>query len=78
VVKTFSGDTVYCSELVQKMFESVFGVALAPLKRVGDYDLSDPAVQKLVKKRFPGGLNLDEPAVSPADLLESPLMARVR
>lgn len=73
----WSDDKIYCSELVHKMYDRALGIELAPLKKLGDYDFSDPAVQKLAKKRFPQGLDLEEPVVAPVDLLESPIFVRV-
>jgi hypothetical protein len=74
----WSDERIYCSELVQKIYERALGLTLAEPRKVGDYDLSDPAVQKLIRERFPGGhLDLEEPAVAPSDLLASPLMSRV-
>jgi hypothetical protein len=74
----WSDERMYCSELVQKVFERALGVTLAPLRRVGDFDLSDPAVQQLISLRFPGGrVDPDEPAVAPSDLLASPIMVRL-
>jgi hypothetical protein len=73
----WSDDRIYCSELVQKIFERAVGVELAPLRRVGDYDLDGPAVRNLVRLRFADGLDPEEPAVAPVDLLDSPLLARV-
>jgi cell wall-associated NlpC family hydrolase len=73
----WSDDKIYCSELVQKVYERALGIALAPLRRTGDYDLSDPSVQKLIRERFPGGaVDPDEPAVAPGDFLQSPLLFR--
>jgi hypothetical protein len=73
----WSDQLIYCSELVYKVYQRGAGLELVPLKRFQDYDLSHPAVQALIKKRFPEGLPLEEKAVAPADIIKSPFLALV-
>ncbi|MDR1658629.1 MAG: hypothetical protein LBT47_13995 [Deltaproteobacteria bacterium] len=74
----WTDDRLYCSELVYKMFEKALGLSLTPLKKIGDYPLNDPEVQKLIGVRFSGDFDLSEPAVSPADLMASTFLLRIR
>ncbi|MDR2443647.1 MAG: hypothetical protein LBE31_09025 [Deltaproteobacteria bacterium] len=74
----WSDERMYCSELVWKIFENGLGLVLVPLKKIGDYDLKSSAVTAIISERFTGNLDLDEPAVSPADLLDSPLLVRIK
>ena len=67
----WSDEKLYCSELVWKIFDRVLDVKLCNLRKMRDYDLSSPEVQKRLKERFPGGAPLDEMVVSPQDIYES-------
>lgn len=70
--------SLYCSELVWKIFERA-GVELCAPRRFRDYDLNKPSVRKLIDQRF-GGMErvpLDEKVVAPSDLAGSPLLEDV-
>lgn len=73
----WSNDNIYCSELVWKIYEQSFGLELAPLRPFRDFKNVDHAeVQRIAKERFVV-IPWDEPAVSPADLMASPLLETV-
>ena len=73
----WADDEIYCSELVWKMYESAFGIRVGALRKFGDFDLSDPAVLKIIRERFPDGAPLDETVVAPVDIFESDLLETV-
>jgi len=73
----WSDDRIYCSELVWKVYHQVTGLDLGELQRLGDFDLSDPLVQKKLKERYGDKLPLDEPVISPARIFESDLLHTV-
>jgi hypothetical protein len=52
------------------------GIKLSEPRSVKEFDLSDPTVRALIKKRFPAGMP-DDIAVSPQDLADSELLVRV-
>lgn len=69
---------LYCSELVWKIYQKS-GIGLCPPRRFRDYDLSKPAVGKIIKQRF-GGMGrvpMDEIVVAPSDLAASELLSEV-
>lgn len=68
---------LYCSELVWKVYDRGAGIPLSPLRRLGDFDLSAPAVRQVVKRRYGAHPPLREPAVSPQDIFESPRLVQV-
>jgi len=70
-------DRIYCSELVWKIYQESLGVRLAEPQRVGDFDLSHPAVQAKLVERYGDQVPLDEPAVAPGQLVESELLVEV-
>jgi hypothetical protein len=73
----WSDDRIYCSELVWKMYESAFGIRIGELRKFGEFDLSSPAVVKIIKERFPNGAPMNEPVVSPADIFDSGLLETI-
>lgn len=72
-------DKLYCSELVWKLYKHAADVELCNPRPTDSYNLEDPAVASLVKKRFGGIDNLpkDTPTVAPSDLAESSLLVEV-
>jgi hypothetical protein len=66
----WSDDKLYCSELVWKIFNRILGIELCQLRKLKDYDLTPPEVQKKLKERYPDGVPLEETVVSPQDLFD--------
>ena len=72
----WSDRRMYCSELVWKLYKGA-GITLAPLARLGSFDLSDPVVQRIMKRRYGSHVPLDEPVIAPSALFDSPLVITV-
>lgn len=72
----WSDNRMYCSELVWKLYKGA-GITLAPLARLGSFDLGDPVVRKILQQRYGSHVPLDEPVIAPAALLDSPLLTAV-
>ena len=70
-------DQIYCSELVWKIYDEGLAVRLIDPQRVGDFDLSHPAVQAKLRERYGDAVPLDEPAVAPGQFIESELLVEV-
>lgn len=70
----WSDDSIYCSELVWKIYERGAGITLVPLRAVRDYNLEDKVVMDKIRERFGDKLRLDEPVTAPSDLMASPLL----
>lgn len=66
----WSDNTMYCSELVYKIYESV-GVELCDKNTFSDYNLNSSDVQSAIKRRYNTTLNMDETVVTPVDLFKS-------
>ena len=73
----WSDDRVYCSELVYKVYQRALGIELGRLQRLGDFDLSDPAVRAKVRERFGDRIPVDEPVISPAAIFASDRLVTV-
>ncbi len=72
----WSDDRMYCSELVWKLYKAA-GIELAPLARLGSFDLKHPEVQKILRQRYGGKVPLDEPVIAPSAIFDSPLLVTV-
>ncbi len=70
----WSDDKIYCSELVWKIYDQGIGVKIGRLKKLRDFDLSNNAVKKLIKKRYGDQVPLNETVISPADIFLSDLL----
>jgi hypothetical protein len=70
----WADDRIYCSELVWKIYKEALGVELGRLARLGDFDLTHPAVQKKLRERYGARVPLDEPVISPSAIADSPLL----
>jgi hypothetical protein len=77
--QTFGWDdkTMYCSELVWKMYQRSAGLKIGELKRLKDFDLSHPVVKKEMAKRFGGILPFWRKILSPGAMAESGLLEPV-
>ena len=71
----WSDNRIYCSELVWKMYKSAADIELAPLAKLGSFNLSNPVVQAKLKERYGKHIPLNEPVIAPAAIFESPLLA---
>lgn len=72
----WSDQRMYCSELVWKLYKGA-GITLAPLSRLGTFDLGDPEVRHILHQRYGSHVPLDEPVIAPSALFASPLLGTV-
>lgn len=72
----WSDKRMYCSELVWKMYRADH-ITLAPLSKLGSFDLRDPVVRKILKQRYGSHVPLNEPVIAPSALFDSPLLVTV-
>ena len=73
----WSGQRIYCSELVWKLYKSAAGIELAPLSKLGSFDLGHPAVKAKLRERYGNKVPMNEPVISPVAILNSPLLVTV-
>ena len=74
----WSDDTIYCSELVWKMYKRALNIEIGKLQKFRDFNLSDPRVKALIKKRYGNRINLNETVISPAAVFNSDLLVKVK
>lgn len=72
----WSDNTLYCSELVWKIYKEAADIELCPVKKVKDYNLEHPKVKALIEARFGSvnRLNKEEKVVAPSDIYNSKLL----
>ncbi len=73
----WSDSSMYCSELVWKLYYEVFGIELGALAKLKSFDLTDPIVSAKLKERYGTKIPYEEPVVAPVTILESNLLTTV-
>jgi len=70
-------EKLYSAELIWKFLKDSLGIEIAPLKKMKDYDLSNPYVKLILSQKFGKDIPLEETVISPKDILESVLLETV-
>lgn len=73
----WTDEKIYCSELVWKLYKSAADIELAPLSRLGSFDLSHPAVKAKLKERYGAKVPVGEPVIAPSAIFASELLQTV-
>jgi len=73
----WSDDRIYCSELVWKIYKRSMNLEIGKLQKLSDFNLSDPVVQAIVRKRFGNILPEEESVISPASMFNSEVLITV-
>lgn len=74
----WSDERIYCSELVWKIYQRAFGIEIGRLQKIKEFKLDDPVVRQKIKERYGKEVPLDEPAISPVAMFDSPRLVTVR
>ena len=64
----WGNDKLYCSELVWKAYYESTRLKIGKVKMVGDFDLTDPLVKRLVEERYGKNVPVTEPTVTPGEV----------
>lgn len=70
----WSDDSIYCSELVWKIYDRGVGIHIGQLKKLRDLDLSHPEVLNKMQERYGDHIPMDETVISPGDMFASELL----
>jgi hypothetical protein len=73
----WSDETIYCSELVWKLYKRTTALEIGELKPLGSYDLSDPIVKRIMHQRYGKNVPLKEQMISPGAIFDSELLENV-
>jgi hypothetical protein len=64
----WSDSSIYCSELVWKIYDRALGLQLGRLQKLGDFDLSDPIVKTKLNERYGTAIPSEETVISPSEI----------
>ena len=70
-------EKIYPSELIWKVIKDALNIEIAKLKKMKDYDLSNPYVKLIISQKFGKEIPLDEDTIFPRDILDSDLLTTV-
>ncbi|EJG03228.1 hypothetical protein FF52_03510 [Flavobacterium sp. F52] len=73
----WTDNRIYCSELIWKIYNNAAGIELSKLRKLKDFNLQDPRVQKILKERYGNDIPLEEKVVAPSDLADSNILKTV-
>ena len=73
----WTDERIYCSELVWKLYKQAANLELAPLEKLGSFNLKSPAVRKKLTERYGANIPFKEPVISPVAIFNSPLLVTV-
>jgi uncharacterized protein YycO len=67
----WSDDKIYCSELVWKIYKRGLDIEICNPKKLKSFNLENPTVKAVMKKRYGNKIPYNELVVSPEDLFSS-------
>ena len=70
----WSDNTMYCSELIWKMYKHVGNIELCKTRKLSDFNLNHSVVSKKLKERYGSAIPINETVVAPSDIYMSPLL----
>ena len=73
----WSDERIYCSELVWKIYKRALDLEVGTLRKMKDFDLTDPRVKLKIKERYGDDVPLEETVISPSSIFESPMLSTV-
>ena len=72
----WSDEKYYCSELVWKVYQAA-GIELCSPKKIKEYELGSAEVIAAMEKKWGSKIPMEEPAVSPGLIADSPLLVKI-
>jgi uncharacterized protein YycO len=73
----WSDQSIYCSELVWKVYKAGTGIEVGKLQRIKDFDLTSTEVKQKMRERYGNAIPYQEMAISPAQIFNSPLLETI-
>lgn len=73
----WSNESIYCSELVWKVYADALHIELSQPQKLKEFDLTSREVKTIMAERYGSAIPYEEPAVSPAALFDSKLLKTV-
>ena len=73
----WSDESIYCSELIWKIYKRGAGIEVGKLEKLSDFDLTSDIVKNTMKNRYGNNIPLNETVVSPKAVFESDLLETI-
>ncbi len=74
----WSDKRMYCSEIIWKIYNRVFGIEVGKTQLMNDLDFSNPVVAQKLEEIYGGEIPIHEKVISPQAMLESDLLESVK
>lgn len=68
---SWSDSSMYCSELVWKLYHEALDIDLTPPEKLSSFDLTHPVVSAKLTERYGANVPYEEPVVAPSALFDS-------
>ncbi len=73
----WTDSSMYCSELVWKLYREALGIEIGALTKLKSFDLADSIVSAKLKERYGTNIPYEEPVVAPVTIFDSKLLTTV-
>jgi len=67
----WNDNRIYCTELIWKIYKKALNIEVGKLEKLKDFDLSDPYVKKIMKKRYGNKIPYNEFVISPDSMFKA-------
>ena len=74
----WTDEKIYCSELVWKIYNRGLGINIGKLQKLGDFDLSNPIVKNVLKKKYGNKIPKQLTVISPESIFESDQLVTIK
>jgi len=74
----WSDESIYCSELVWKIYKEALGIEVGALQELREFDLTSDVVKSKMRERYADNIPLREKVISPAAMFNSDLLYTVK
>lgn len=73
----WSDHSIYCSELIWKIYKRATGIELGNLEKLSDFDLTNKVVKQKMKERYADKIPMNELVISPNAIFNSELLETI-
>jgi len=73
----WTDDSLYCSELIWKIYKEATGLEIGKLQQLKDLNLDNEVVKDLMEERYGDNIPFDETVISPQSIFDSDLLITV-
>ena len=73
----WSDEKMYCSELIWKIYQKGAGIELCELQELGDFNLTNQKVKRILNERYGNAIPLKEKVVAPSNIANSEILETI-